>query len=249
MSIASEIERINSNISSAYAEAYVLGANAPNSENSENLARTIESIVAVLYIAQTLTDAQKAQARSNIDAAEKSSGVYVGSGTPSNGEKVQIDPSAEGEFTIPDVLQTIGDSIVDTMSQKAITEALQNIELATGERGTGILKVTTAPSSYTTAIGDYTPKYRIVLSTVKTQSSVSEVLIGDIIQYSYYQYKIDYIDSSYAYISATRTSIRGATGAAGATPVKGTDYYTEADKTEMVNAVIAALPKYTGGVS
>lgn len=34
----------------------------------------------------------------------------------------------------------------------------------------------------------------------------------------------------------------GAPGAAGKTPVKGTDYFTEADKTEMVNAVLAALP-------
>ena len=31
-------------------------------------------------------------------------------------------------------------------------------------------------------------------------------------------------------------------GADGKTPVKGTDYYTEADKAEMVSAVIAALP-------
>ena len=37
----------------------------------------------------------------------------------------------------------------------------------------------------------------------------------------------------------------GATGAAGKTPVKGTDYYTEADKAEMVAAVIAALPDAT----
>lgn len=31
-------------------------------------------------------------------------------------------------------------------------------------------------------------------------------------------------------------------GDKGDTPVKGTDYYTEADKAEMVAAVIAALP-------
>lgn len=31
-------------------------------------------------------------------------------------------------------------------------------------------------------------------------------------------------------------------GAPGYTPVKGTDYYTAADKAELVNAVIAALP-------
>lgn len=89
-------------------------------------------------------------------------------------------------------------------------------EGADGQRGTGILKTTTAPSSYTTAIGSYVPKYRIALSTLKSQSKVDTVLIGDIIQNSYYQYQIDYLDSSYAYISATRVSLRGATGAAGA---------------------------------
>lgn len=81
-----------------------------------------------------------------------------------------------------------------------------------GERGTGILKVTTAPSSYTTAIGDYIPKYRLALSTLKSQSKVDEVKIGDIIQYSYYQYQIDYLTETYAYVSASRVSLRGATG-------------------------------------
>ena len=35
-------------------------------------------------------------------------------------------------------------------------------------------------------------------------------------------------------------------GNAGNTPVKGTDYFTEADKTELVNAVLAALPAAEG---
>ena len=39
----------------------------------------------------------------------------------------------------------------------------------------------------------------------------------------------------------------GSNGADGYTPVKGTDYYTEADKAEMVEAVLAALPTWTGG--
>ena len=38
----------------------------------------------------------------------------------------------------------------------------------------------------------------------------------------------------------------GAKGANGKTPVKGTDYFTEADKQELVNAVIAALPNGNG---
>lgn len=44
--------------------------------------------------------------------------------------------------------------------------------------------------------------------------------------------------------------IQGETGPAGTdgyTPVKGTDYFTEADKTELVNAVLAALPMWEGG--
>lgn len=38
----------------------------------------------------------------------------------------------------------------------------------------------------------------------------------------------------------------GATGAPGYTPVKGTDYFTESDKTELVNAVLSALPAAEG---
>lgn len=44
------------------------------------------------------------------------------------------------------------------------------------------------------------------------------------------------------------TGSPGANGADGKTPVKGTDYFTSADKAEMVSAVIAALPVYTGEV-
>lgn len=39
----------------------------------------------------------------------------------------------------------------------------------------------------------------------------------------------------------------GKDGVDGKTPVKGTDYFTEADKTEFVNDVIAALPVWEGG--
>lgn len=120
---------------------------------------------------------------------------------------------------------------------------------ATGSRGTGILKVTTAPSSYTTATGGFTPTYRIALSTVKSQSGASAVLVGDTIMYSYYHYPVGYVDASYVYLGA-RVSIRGATGAAGATgetgpagytPVKGTDYFTAADQESIVQQVVAAL--------
>lgn len=40
----------------------------------------------------------------------------------------------------------------------------------------------------------------------------------------------------------------GTDGQDGYTPVKGTDYWTEADRTQMVADVIAALPVYNGEV-
>lgn len=44
-----------------------------------------------------------------------------------------------------------------------------------------------------------------------------------------------------------KTGETGATGEAGYTPIRGTDYWTEADKTEIINDVLAALPTWTGG--
>jgi hypothetical protein len=112
-----------------------------------------------------------------------------------------------------------------------------------GVRGSKILKVTTAPSSYTTATGGFTPTYRIALSTVLSQSGASDVLKNDAIWYSYYHYPVGYVDASYVYLGARQT-MRGATGSAGTTPVKGTDYWTEADKQEIktyVDGVIAGI--------
>lgn len=82
-----------------------------------------------------------------------------------------------------------------------------------GNDGAQILGITTAPTTYTTQQGNFTPAYQISLATVKTQSGTSEVKIGDILAYSYYHYPVGYVDSNYVYCGA-RKSIRGATGTA-----------------------------------
>ena len=107
----------------------------------------------------------------------------------------------------------------------------------TGERGTKHYKITTAPSSYTTETGGFTPTYRIAFSTASTQAQTTDIIVGDILMYSYYYYPVGYVDSSYVYLGK-RQSMRGADGAA---PVKGTDYWTEADKTEIVNEAVSQL--------
>lgn len=83
---------------------------------------------------------------------------------------------------------------------------------AAGQRGAIYHKVTTAPSSYTTAIGDYTPKYRILISTALSQSGQADMITGDVIRQSYYDYFVDHIEGDYAYISTSRITTRGANG-------------------------------------
>jgi hypothetical protein len=82
---------------------------------------------------------------------------------------------------------------------------------ATGRRGNGILKVTTAPTAETSTVDGYSYKYKFLLSNVISESGASEVLVGDTIKYSYYEYGIGYVGTSYAF-AYTRTSIRGASG-------------------------------------
>lgn len=47
--------------------------------------------------------------------------------------------------------------------------------------------------------------------------------------------------------NGSNVGLKGDKGADGKTPVKGTDYWTEADKAEIVADTLAALPKWTGG--
>ena len=224
-----------------------------------------------------------------------------------------------GQLLDADVLPEAIDSAL------AQAKASGEFDGASGTRGTGILKVTTAPTSYTTSAGGKTPIKRMSISTIKTQAGVGEVLIGDSISHSYYLYHIYHLDSTYAYMDVSQ-SIRGSQGEGkdgndgvsptvavsksgkvttisitdaggtksatindgengtsvtvanvsesavsggtntivfsdgktvnikngkdgsnGKTPVKGIDYFTEADQTDVVNSVLAALPTWTGG--
>lgn len=113
-----------------------------------------------------------------------------------------------------------------------------------GQRGASILKVTSSPDTYTTSTAGVTPVKRMKISTIKSQSGYDDVIVGDQVFYSYYLYRVYYVDDTYAYMDKYQ-SIRGAAGTNGTTPVKGTDYYTAADKAEMVTQVKAALPTLT----
>lgn len=143
-----------------------------------------------------------------------------------------------------DISGKLDASALPTAIDTALAQAKASGEFdgATGRRGTGLLAVTTAPASYTTAVGGITPKYRMELSTIKTQAGVTEVLLGDTVRYSYYHYPIDYLDASYAYFTE-RVSIRGATGAAGKDAVL--TMFISPDGSDSNDGLTASTPKKT----
>lgn len=67
--IETAINKTKQNVANAYAVLYGMGAEPPAEETSGNLAATAGTVKVVRYDAQTLTDAQKAQARANTGAA------------------------------------------------------------------------------------------------------------------------------------------------------------------------------------
>lgn len=136
---------------------------------------------------------------------------------------------------------------IDLQDDITINELAAALEVE-GQRGTGILKVTTAPTSYTTMIGGFMPEYRIELSTVILQSGVDEVLVGDLIAYSYNQYLVGYVDSSYAYLGA-ETSIRGVKGDTPTAAELADDMYDELElDTYATLQTIGTEPEYRKGV-
>lgn len=77
MSIRDEIDRITENVENTYTVLEGAGASMPQTLNTDNLPRTAASIKAVLYSNQSLTEAQKTQARKNIGAASDAIPHYV----------------------------------------------------------------------------------------------------------------------------------------------------------------------------
>lgn len=159
---------------------------------------------------------QYSQAVKEYMALPKPFYTWIAYATDSSGSNISIDPTGRSYIGFAENQTT---ETIDLTNPAVFTWS--KFTGSSGSRGPGIYKVTTAPSSYTTTVGGFTPTYRISLATVKSQAGVTEVLVGDVIEYSYYHYPVGYVDSSYVYLGA-RTSIRGATGSRGATWYAGT---------------------------
>ena len=118
-----------------------------------------------------------------------------------------------------------------------------------GKDGFGIFKAT----GVSTLAGDSNDEsnFDVIVPLDNIITNGRTLQIGDFIIYETYDDRILTIvsfDEYYAYCENVVYFPKGPAGASGYTPVKGTDYYTDEDKAEMVEAVIAALPVYNGEV-
>lgn len=185
MSIQSQAERLKANVAAAYAVAAELGAEMPDAQNSDDLAKTVADAKAVLYKPQMLTDEQQTQARSNIGA--------------------------------------LAETELDAAVENALAQAKESGDFKGDKGDTGANGVSATHSWNGTTL------------TITSASGTSSAnLKGD---------KGDTGPQG----PQGGTGPTGPTGPAGYTPVRGTDYWTAQDKTQIVSDVLAALPTWNGG--
>ena len=208
MSIQSEAERIKANVAATYAAAAGLGAEMPDVQNSDNLAKTVAGAKAVLYAPQELTAKQRAQARTNIGALAET----------------------ELDAAVDDALAQAKES-GDFKGDKGDTgpQGPQGERGKPGEQGPKGEKGDTGAAGANGANGvSATHSWDGTTLTITSASGTSSAnLKGD----------------------TGDTGPEGPRGEPGPEGPRGPAYtLTEADKAEMVAAVIAALPVYNGEV-
>lgn len=186
MSVQSEIERIQNNVANTYNVLEEAGADMPQSRNTNNLAETAASIKAVLYgKTQSLTEAQKSQARQNIGVLE-----------PLIGSTSNITPSQVSEALLE------GRDVVLSYTDK--TYGVIHFS--------GFMEV---------------PALGVVVSS------------GVLYYYGakYFELYGDKSDGTWSFSYDSLATIADIPSA----PVRGVDYWTEADQESIVQQVIAAL--------
>ncbi len=274
MSVQSQIDRINQNVANTYAVLDALGADMPAEQNSDNLATTAGSAKAVLYSEQTLTEDQKAQARTNIDAVAtdelqhgindalaqaKASGEFDGAAGTSVTVKSVSESTADGGSNV--VTFSDGKTITIKNGSKGSTGAdgktpVKGTDYFTNADKTEIAKQAAGlvEISDTYVVQDTAPEDTSVLwvDTSDDSNDGFQEAVNMALAQAKASGEFDGKDGQDGQDGYTPVKgvdyFDGKDGTNGKTPVKGTDYFTAADKTEMVNAVIAALPVYAGEV-
>lgn len=186
------------------------------------------SSFSVLFVEQELTDEQKAQARANIGVEDIPEWAL-------EEEKPEYTAEEVGAIAREDLQKAVNVAL-------AQAKASGEFDGESGEDGEDGVSVVSVRQTTTSSADGGSNVITVTLSngqtstfTVKNGSKGSQGDKGDKGERGLQGVKGD-------------TGAQGAKGDKGDTPVKGKDYYTEADKAEMVQAVLAMIPIYDGEV-
>lgn len=247
MSISGEIERIEQNIANTYAVLSALGADIPAEQNSDNLATTAGTAKAVLYSEQSLTTAQKAQARENIGVTDW---FTAGTSIPSDSDLDTYTTAGKYYVSSTAISNTILNAPVKGTNYtlfvfiRTATKSITQLVVTLANR----MYIRSAPSSG--VLSDWLEVASMAdVQSVRAVVNDLEESLGDYLLSSELSSAIETALAE-AKASGEFDGATGATGATGAqgekgedgyTPVKGVDYYTDADKAEWEAYIASEL--------
>lgn len=114
---------------------------------------------------------------------------------------------------------------------------LSSIEIKTNDSSLRLGEFSTNASDNTLNVGGGNFPYE-----AGSSSGITRTEVETMIEESYNAHIPDTEKMIVDYVNAHKEELKGDNGNDGHTPQKGIDYWTEADKAEIVNSVIAALP-------
>lgn len=222
MSVRSEIDRINANISSTYDTLGSLGASLPATRNSDNLAAAAGSVKAVLYSYQDLTADQQTQARNNI-------GVALPSGETSTITPQQVmNAVAEGRDVVIGHTHSKFGMLIFT---SFIIASSLNAVVSSGTFALG------GDVAVCQLYGDLTSNtWTCTVHEVAQSSDIPTALKNpNALTFA------GAVSGTYDGSSAKTITIPTIAGEPGKTPVKYVDYFTSEDQAAIVSDVLTAL--------
>lgn len=107
-----------------------------------------------------------------------------------------------------------------------------NIKGESGKRGTGIYW---SSHRQEVVVDGEVSYYLHKLDEVLSNNNISEIIVGDLILYAGTLHRVYLVTTTYIYTRVDGIKVKGET------PVKGTDYWTEEDKTELVSDVLEQI--------